>query len=116
MAKQKTPTNALAEQIINKIFEDGGYAWRNNTLGVPDFKKGVMRKAPKTGVSDILGIVPHKTFRQRPPVGQLIAIEIKTGRDTLKPEQIGFLEAINRRGGLAFAVKTYDEFLTLWQI
>jgi len=91
---------ALTNQIIGFIFQQGGYAWRNNSVGIWDAKKGAYRAGAKKGVSDILAC-----WR-----GYLIAIEVKIGRDRLRPEQEGFLLNINHVGGRAFVAKDFETF------
>ena len=54
----------------------------------------------KNGVSDILGILPG---------GRLLAVEVKTNRGRVSPLQQLFLDAINRKGGLAFVARSVDE-------
>lgn len=99
-------TNETTRAILNFLFEKRIFAWRQNTGGIPD-PRGFFRPAAKTGVADILAIVP--------PNGQFLAIEIKTGRDRLRPEQEGFLQNVRTMGGLALVVKDYDQFLDSFQ-
>ena len=46
--------------------------------------------------------------------GVLVAVEVKIGRDRLRPEQEGFLANIRHVGGRAFVAKTYPDFLVDW--
>lgn len=72
------------------------FAWKNNTTGVFDARRGVYRK-PKgkwniNGVSDILGIY-H---------GRLLAIEVKRDRTAKRTkEQEDFINRVNKEGGIA---------------
>ena len=93
-----TKTNELTKKILEALFERGVFAWRQNTQGVFDRAKGTYRPAAKKGVSDILGLIP--------PHGRFLAIEVKTGRDKLSPEQIGFLTTVSAAGGIADVIKT----------
>lgn len=93
----------LTNKIIDFLYRQGVYSWRNSSVGVFDKKLGGYRTAPKKGVADILACVP--------PTGRLVAIEIKIGKDRLSPEQEGFLVNISHVGGLSVVIKTYDEFL-----
>jgi Holliday junction resolvase len=95
----------LTNKIINHIYSSGGYAWRSSSTGIPDAGRGIMRTAPKKGVSDVLACW-H---------GTLIAIEVKIGQDRLRPEQEGFLLNVRAAGGRAFVSKTFDDFLLQWQ-
>lgn len=94
----------LTNQIIDFIYRQGGYSWRASSVGVFDQKVGAYRTAAKKGVADILAV-----FK-----GQLIAIEVKIGKDRLSPEQTGFIENIKHAGGLAFVVHDFDSFCELW--
>ena len=94
-------SNELTQKILAYIHSKGGYAWRASSTGIFDPRRGVFRSAPKKGVSDILAC-----YR-----GRLIAVEVKIGRDTLSPEQEGFLLSVNHAGGYAFVAHTFEEFV-----
>lgn len=100
-------TNSLTRQILSFLLSVSppAFAWRANTLGVYDPRRGLFRTAPKKGVSDILGC-----WR-----GILLAIEIKTGSDRLSPEQEGFLKNIIHSGGIAFVARDFDSFSRQWR-
>ena len=95
----------LTNQIINFIYEQGGYAWRAQSSGVFDRSLGGYRSAPKKGVSDVLAC-----WR-----GRFIAIEVKIGKDRLSNEQIGFIRNIQHVGGIAFIARDYDTFVSDWK-
>jgi hypothetical protein len=97
-------TTELTNQIIDFIYRQDGYAWRSSSTGIFDRKIGGYRTAAKRGVSDILAC-----FK-----GQLIAIEIKIGKDRLSPEQEGFILSVNHTGGKAFVVHDLEEFMFYW--
>lgn len=42
--------------------------------------------------------------------GRLIEIEVKHGRDKLRPEQIEYKQQIERSGGVYLVVKTWEDF------
>ena len=95
--------NDLTRQIIKYIFDQGGFAWRQNTTGIIDPIRGY-RPAAKKGVADILCCFKGKS----------VAIEVKIGKDRLSDEQIGFLKSIEATGGISMVVGTFDDFLALW--
>ena len=70
--------NQLTNQIIDYIYKNGGYSWKQNSGGVYDKNIGIFRTGAKKGISDILGIYK----------GKFIACEVKIGKDHLSPEQI----------------------------
>lgn len=107
MSTAASPANELTNQIIDFIFRNGGFAWRASSVGVFDRSRGLYRTAPKKGVSDILACVP--------PTGQLVAIEVKIGKDRLSEEQIGFLKNVMITGGNTFVAKDFDSFKEWWK-
>ena len=94
----------LTNQIIDFIYRRGGYSWRASSTGIYDQKAGAFRTGSKKGVSDILAC-----FK-----GQLIAIEVKIGKDRLSPEQQGFLENISAAGGNYFVASNFFAFQNWW--
>ena len=90
----------LTNMIIDFIYRQGGYAWRASSVGVFDTKQMHFRAAAKKGVADILAC-----YR-----GQLIAVEVKIGKDRLSDEQEGFLRNIRAAGGNACVAKDFDGF------
>ena len=102
-----TLSNQLTNQVLRRLWEYNVYAWRQNTGGIFDRSKGVYRSAAKKGVSDILGL--------RHGSGQFVAVEIKTGYDRLRPEQVGFLRSVQDYGGIALVVHSLEEFEQLWK-
>lgn len=96
----------LTNDIIDYIYRQHGYSWRSSSVGIYDTKRQMFRTAAKKGVSDILAC-----YR-----GQLIAIEVKIGKDRLSPEQDGFLENISAVGGNTYVASNFDEFKAWWEI
>ena len=96
----------LTNQIIDFIYRQGGYAWRQNSTGIYDQKRGIFRPGSKKGVSDILAVIP--------PNGRLVAVEIKIGKDRLSPEQEGFLKNVEYVGGLSFVARDLESFEEWW--
>lgn len=94
----------LTNNVIDFIYRQGGYAWRSSSVGVFDSKRAMFRASAKKGVSDILAV-----FK-----GQLIAIEIKIGKDRLSPEQEGFLLNVSAAGGNTFIASDLAAFENWW--
>jgi len=70
---------------------------------------GIYRKAtdsyirqPKRGISDIIACSP---------VGQFVAIEVKTKGNNASPEQLEFLNEIRKRGGIAILAYSLDDVI-----
>lgn len=64
------------------------------------------------GSSDGIGYLPVVITPEM--VGKKVAIflgvEVKTGRDKLKPKQILFMDTVNANGGIALCARTEEEF------
>ena len=99
--KKVNHSNLLTQKILSHLFKSGAFAWRANTTGVWDQARGLYRSSPKKGVSDILGCF-H---------GRFLAIEVKSPTDHLSPEQEGFQRSVEHVQGVAFMVKSFDEYL-----
>jgi hypothetical protein len=99
----KSASNELTGRILAHLFERGIFAWRQNSSGVFNFQTHSMRPSPKVGVSDILGSIP--------PNGRLLALEVKVGKDRLRPEQEGFLASVTKSGGFSMVAHTFEQFL-----
>ena len=94
--------NALTKHTLKILDLKGFHVWRQNNGGVYDRKFGGYRANSATkGISDILG------FNRK--TGQIIAAEIKAGKDKLSIEQEVFLKAVERSGGIALVVRTLDD-------
>lgn len=97
--KKQSPTNALTSAIQEYIQLIGGDAFRINTTGLYDEKLGMFRNSGSTlGVADLVGI-----YR-----GKFIAIEVKVGKDSLRPMQIKFQARVEKAGGVYFIAKDFD--------
>lgn len=94
-------TTETTNAIIKYLTVLGCYVWRQNTVGIAG------RRIAKSsrGVGDIIGLTRD---------GRHIEVEIKTGADKLRDEQIIHGEAVQRRNGLYFVAKTFDDFEKQW--
>jgi hypothetical protein len=103
-AMSSQPEKLIENQILTYLFKRGIFAWKNQSVGIYDPVKRIYRKNNNPfhikGVSDILGILPG---------GRILAIEVKTEKGRVSPEQQFFIQKINDRGGLAFVARSiYD--------
>ncbi len=105
----ETTTNETTGVIITYLNLAGWHVWRNNTHGVYDQQKQAYRRLSyqQKGVADIIGF--HRI------TGLFIAVEIKTGSDTLSDDQTQFLNQVKSSNGLAFVAHTFDDFLTKYE-
>lgn len=81
-------------------------AFRMNVGVAQTFRGNVVRFGFK-GLPDIIGIVG--------PVGRFLALDVKTGKAVLSPEQQKFCRRVNLLGGIAGAVHSIEEALSLVQ-
>ena len=107
-------TNQECQLILNHLFREGIFAWRQSMGAIPIVKDSFVvgfRKAGKSGQPDIVGILK--------PYGQYLGIEQKTegkkSKDRLSDVQIGFHKQARAAGGLILVVKDYADFLEQWE-
>lgn len=98
-----TLEKGIENSILRFLKLIGVYCWKNQSTGVWDPKKQIFRK-PKNphhinGVADILGVIN----------GRFIAIEVKSEKGTISPEQRVFITRINAEGGVAFVARGVDQ-------
>lgn len=110
--KKKSPTNETTRRILNFLLDNGVFAWRHNVLPVP-LPGGGFRPGSKSGIPDIIGILPALGGNNR-CAGRFLGAEIKTGKDSLRPEQEGFHFTARKLGAVIFVVKDFDDFLEQW--
>lgn len=78
--------------IMVTLSEAGCVVWRNN-VGVLKNAAGIHIKFGLcVGSSDIIGVAP---------CGRFLAVEVKTEKGRPTPDQIRFIEAVKRKGGIA---------------
>ncbi|GAC1385838.1 MAG: hypothetical protein NVSMB45_15030 [Ginsengibacter sp.] len=88
--------NELTQYTLKVLKMSGFEVWRNNAIPVRG-RTFIGRK----GVSDIIGFCKQ--------TGKFIGVEIKVGKDTLKPEQTDFLTTLAISRGHAFIIKTPEQ-------
>lgn len=102
-------TADTTRKILDFLLAQKVFAWRQNVMGIPIRREGVVvgyRGAGKAGIPDIVGILA--------PEGRFIGIEIKTGRDRLRESQEGFHSQARQCGALVFVVTSFEDFLEQW--
>ena len=106
--KQGTSATKTQSRVIRFIEQNGGTAWRQNSLARKGYVKAV--RGSGEGISDVVGYLPfiHPSgLRVCVPV----YIEAKT-TDSLKPNQVTFLTAAHNAGAVAMVCRSYEEFVT----
>ena len=98
--KNTSTTNALTAQISNYVSLRGGYAMRINVSGFYRQDVGYIKSGSTVGVSDLIAVVN----------GRLIAIEIKTGKDTQSEAQKAVQAKIEASKGVYLIAHTFEQF------
>lgn len=94
--------NQLTQYALKVLSFKGWHVWRQNQASVWDPTKKVFRRNSSTpGISDVIG------FNRS--TGQFIAVEVKVGRDKLRPEQEQFLADVAKAGGVAAVVRSAND-------
>ena len=98
-----------SEQDIQNLIrlalsERGILNFRNNVGCLKDATGRMVRYGLYPGSSDIIGIMPD---------GRFLAIEVKKPGKKPTPEQLNFIEAIRRHGGIAGVVHGVEDLAGL---
>jgi len=106
MLKKKVSEKSVENIILEYLsILPSTFAWKNNSTGIYDPKRGVFRKSKNkfaiNGVSDILGI--HN--------GRALAIEVKAPSDKIgaSQDQQKFIDRILREGGIAGVARSVSD-------
>ena len=94
-----TSTNKTTRLILEFLCKQGIFAWRNS-VGTTSVR-GHFYQMGKIGSSDIFAIIKG---------GYFLGIEVKTGKDKLRPEQIGFIKNVQHMGAGVIVAKDFDDF------
>lgn len=90
--------------IMVTLSEAGCVVWRNN-VGVLKNAAGIPIKFGLcVGSSDLIGITPD---------GRFLAVEVKTDKGKPTPDQIRFIDAVKRKGGVAGIARSTEEAILL---
>lgn len=95
----------ILEQDIQKAILDylkykKIYSWKSPSTGLYDPTRKIFRKNKGIKTVDILGILPS---------GKFLAIEVKRKPNKPTPDQLEFIDNINRNNGLAFVAYSFTE-------
>lgn len=93
-------TNLLKLVLLELSHARVATAWQNDTGTARSFDNQRVVKFGLKGSSDIIGITVD---------GHFLAIEIKIGKDFLKPEQIAFKFMVEKNNGLHFVIRNEDQ-------
>jgi hypothetical protein len=94
--------NALTKCIVAWLQLHGYFAGRVNTTGTYTHKlRTYIHSGSRKGMADITAVVN----------GRHVSIEVKTGRDKPRPEQMKVKQQVEDAGGIYIFVHSFDEFL-----
>ncbi len=96
----RQPEAIIQNQIMSFLKFKGIFAWQNKSQGTFDAKRKRYRTPGAwfmRGTADILGCLPD---------GRLLAIEVKTPKGSLTPEQKTFLQETKLRGALSLVARS----------
>lgn len=94
--------NELTKCITAWLSLHGHFAGRVNTMGTYNQKLGkYVKSGSKRGMADITAVIN----------GRHISIEVKTGRDKIRPEQLECKSEIEKAGGVYIIASSFDNFL-----
>lgn len=93
-----TETDAVTNRILLWLQINGYPAWRVGANPVP----GRRLRASSRGIGDIIAVVR--------PSGRHMEIEIKTGTDRPRSEQLAHAEQIRKAGAWHLFIKSFEDF------
>jgi penicillin-binding protein-related factor A (putative recombinase) len=98
-----TPESRIKNSICSWLRFNKVFFWVSDRVGIydPRIGKFLANRNPYRikGIADILGIYQ----------GKFLAIEVKTEKGVLSPEQKIFLDNINKEGGIAFVARSIED-------
>ena len=95
-------SNSLTQCIVAWLELHGHFAGRVNTTGIYNQKlKKYIHSGSRRGMADITSVVD----------GKHVSIEIKHGRDKMRPEQLKVKAGIEAAGGIFIVASSFDNFL-----
>ena len=95
--------NGLTKCITSWLELNGYFSARINTTGTYNSKLGKwIYSGSKKGMADITAILK----------GKHISVEIKSGKDKPRPEQLKVKQEVEAAGGVYIFVRNFDDFLT----
>lgn len=82
------------------LAESGHLVWRQNTGAYKDKTGRVIRYGLCVGSSDIIGLTRD---------GRFLAVEMKTEKGSVRPEQRNFIAAVRAKGGFAGIARSPED-------
>lgn len=95
----KQPHGALVNQCIRWLYLNGCFVWENKS-GAWKTDSGRPIRYGKVGSTDIIGMTR---------TGKFIGVEVKVGKDTLKPQQEMFRDRMLAHGAIYVEARSLDD-------
>lgn len=103
-----THTNLIKLSLIALSQNNLATAWQNDTGVGRSMTGDRVIKFGLKGSSDIIGITRS---------GKFLAVEIKVGKDNLRPEQLVFKDVVEKNNGKYFLIRNEDEINNMiWRL
>lgn len=100
----KSEANIL-NQILVALSEAGCLVFRQDTGAYKDPVSGrLIKYGLCKGSSDVIGVAPD---------GRFLAVEVKTAKGAVRPEQVRFIEAVRAKGGRAGVARSPEDALRI---
>lgn len=110
--KGKKPSDILTDSVCRFIKDDGGAA-RRISYGYRTTKTGKkFAVGMKPGIEDVTAIM--RVVLPRGTIGQMVACEVKYGRDTMGDDQWERKAEVEAAGGIYLIVKDIEVFKKEW--
>ncbi len=94
---------AIETQILTWLKYKRIFAWKNQSVGVYDVKRGIFRKSRTSfqlnGVSDIIGLYKNRA----------LFIEVKSAIGKLSPAQKEFLDRARLEGAICIVARRIED-------
>jgi hypothetical protein len=107
----------IQQQIRLQCSKGGVRLWRNNSGSLPDPRTGryVQFGVGSPGGSDLIGYRRVRVTAEMvgQEIAQFAAVEVKSARGRVRPEQQQFIDNIVSAGGIAGIARSVDEALPL---
>jgi hypothetical protein len=114
MGVKGTTEATVLRSCLDYLRLRGVLAFRVNTTGVYDPARKAFRSfRGLKGVADILGVLPRTldVGGRRVTVGVFLAVEVKSVRGRLTPEQVAFADAVRKAGGIPLCVRSLKDLV-----
>jgi hypothetical protein len=96
----------IQSEIMLALSKAGCLVFRNNTGALQDKTGRLVRYGLCKGSSDIIGVCPD---------GKFLAVEVKTAKNRLTPDQERFISAVKASGGRAGVARSVDDAIGIME-